>query len=238
MRAARRVASYLALFALVVGLGWSAEPTAAQVPIVGLRHSTSSNWGGYAVTGAAGTFTSVSASWTQPAVTCTSQNTWSSYWVGLDGDTTSTVEQLGTDSDCSSGSPRYYAWYEMYPHPSFLIKKTVNAGDSLNASVTYGPSGYTLRIANATQNWSFTTTQKQNSAKRGSAEVIVEAPYSGGILPLANFGTVTFIGALANGQLLSAFSTIDPITLVDPNGGKATPSGYSSGNFSATYSAN
>jgi len=28
------------------------------------------------------------------------------------------VEQLGTDSDCDSGTPSYYAWYEMYPnHP-------------------------------------------------------------------------------------------------------------------------
>src|SRR6185369_1208757 len=46
-------------------------------------NSTSTNWAGYAVAGSR--YTSVSASWTQPAVSCTSTNTWSSFWVGLDG---------------------------------------------------------------------------------------------------------------------------------------------------------
>ena len=39
---------------------------------------------------------------------------------------------------------------------------------------------------------SWFTTQKAPHAKRSSAERIIEAPYSGGVLPLADFGAVAF----------------------------------------------
>ena len=60
--------------------------------------ATSTNWAGYAAAGPAGTFTSVSSSWTQPTVTCSGQQTFSSFWVGLDGDGTQSVEQIGRAS--------------------------------------------------------------------------------------------------------------------------------------------
>src|SRR5437763_10601160 len=87
----------------------------APAPNHKIGHSTSTNWSGYAVTGA-GPYTSVSSSWTQPAVNCSKTPAgYSSFWVGLVGDTTNTVEQTGTEADCSSGSPAYYAGYETYP---------------------------------------------------------------------------------------------------------------------------
>lgn len=45
----------------------------------------------------------------------------SAFWVGLDGSSSTSVEQLGRDSDCDSGTPSYYAWYEMYPNPSVTL---------------------------------------------------------------------------------------------------------------------
>src|SRR5438105_2174985 len=68
-------------------------------------HSTSGNWSGYAATG--GGFTSVSASWVQPAVSCTSKTTYSSFWVGIDGDGSNSVEQTGSEADCSGGRAVY-----------------------------------------------------------------------------------------------------------------------------------
>lgn len=212
-----------------------------RVPVVGLRHSTSTNWSGYATYGATGQFTTVTASWVQPSVTCTSQNTYSSYWVGLDGYNTSTVEQLGTEADCSGGSPSTYAWFEMYPRRGYYINTVqVNAGDTYTASVTYRGSGsFVLSLADTTTGASFSTTQKLNSARRASAEAIVEAPYSGGVLPLANFGKANFSGATANGSALGRFSPLDPITMRNPYGMVATPSKFSSGStaFSVTWSA-
>ena len=204
-----------------------------------LKHGTSSNWSGYAAYGSPGSFNSVSANWVQPQVTCDTRTTYSSYWVGLDGYNTNTVEQLGTEADCSSGVAKYYAWYEMYPHWGYYINMQVHAGDSFKASVTaQSRNYYQLKITDVTTGRSFSTTQRLN-AQRASAEVVVEAPWSNGTLPLANFGTANFTNAQANSLPLGGFSSLDPITMLNPDGSKATPQAFDSTkqNFSVTYSA-
>jgi hypothetical protein len=70
----------------------------------------SGNWSGYASTGASGADTSVSSSWVQPSVTCTAQDTYSSFWVGLDGYNDSALEQTGTEADCINEQAQYGAW--------------------------------------------------------------------------------------------------------------------------------
>jgi len=155
----------------------------------------STNWSGYAVTGSS--FTKALGSWTIPSVNCsTTPNTYSSFWVGIDGWTSSTVEQTGTDSDCDGTTPSYYAWYEFYPNPSYLISSVpVSPGNHMSATVTYSGSEFTITITNETTGKSFSKSARVRSAKRSSAEWIAEAPCctnAGGILPLSDFGTVYF----------------------------------------------
>jgi hypothetical protein len=228
----------LAAAVLMVPAATTVSSGAGHPPIVRIHEGTSSNWSGYAATGPAGTFTNVSATWTQPKVACGSQNTYSSYWVGLDGDTSSTVEQLGTEADCSGGQAKYYAWYEMYPRPGFSIPITVKPGDVLSASVVASLRGFTLTLNDVTTGKSFQTTQKLNSAQRSSAEVVVEAPWSGGVLPLANYGTASFSGATANGSALGSLHP-ENIVMVNPYGMKSTPTAFDSTNqaFSVNWSA-
>src|SRR5450755_4908524 len=99
----------------------------------------STNWSGYAATGANGAFKSVSASWTEPTGKCTSRRSaqYSSFWVGLDGFNSGSVEQTGTDVDCSGRTPVYYGWYEMYPAFPVNYTNTVRPGDHFSASVTF-----------------------------------------------------------------------------------------------------
>jgi hypothetical protein len=200
-----------------------------------ITNSTSTNWSGYAVTRKR--FTSVSAAWTEPTATC-SGTAYSSFWVGLDGDTSNTVEQTGTDADCSGSTPQYFAWYEMYPKFPVNLRGTVRPGDKMTASVTTNGSGsFTLTISDTTQGWTNITNARLKSAKLASAEVIAEAPSSsGGVLPLANFGTVSFSNAKANGALLtSSTPNIDPITMQSGTTVKAQPSNISSGSFTVTW---
>jgi hypothetical protein len=155
----------------------------------------STNWSGYAVEGTS--FTKTEASWTVPTADCSkTPNTYAAFWTGLDGWTSDTVEQTGTDSDCDGSSPSYYAWYEFYPNPSYLISSiTVAPGDQMSASVTYSGSKFTITITNETTGKSYSKSSKVSGAKRSSAEWIAEAPCctnSGGILPLSDFGTVDF----------------------------------------------
>ena len=201
-------------------------------------HGTSSNWSGYAVSGF-GPYKSVSSTWRQPAVDCSKTPTaWSAFWVGLDGDTTSTVEQTGTEADCSNGTPVYYAWYEMYPKYPVNYANQVSAGDTLSASVTYLESGYfKLTLSDVTRGWSQTTTQRLKSAKLGSAEAIAEAPSGrGGILPLADFGKAAFGATTVNGSLLTSSTPgLDPITKASGSTVSAAPSVIAGGGFTDTW---
>jgi hypothetical protein len=199
-----------------------------------VTQSTSSNWSGYAATG--GGFSSVTSTWTQPSASCTSATTYSSFWVGLDGDGSNTVEQTGTSADCSGGSPNYYAWYEMYPKYPVNLSLAIRPGDSITGTVTVTGNGrYTLHIHNNTTGGDFSTTQKGHGSNY-SAEAIAEAPSSrSGVLPLTNFGTVSFSGTLVNGLAIGSFNP-DRIDMVSGSTLKAQTSGLSGGtNFSVTW---
>ncbi len=142
--------------------------------------TTSTNWSGYAVTGANGHFTSVSASWTEPTAHCSGSSAkYAAFWVGLDGYNSSSVEQTGTDSDCDGSSPDYYGWYEMYPANPVYFNNAVSPGDHFTASVTFSGTGtYTLVLKDTTKGWTQTITKNQSGLARSSAEVITEAPSS------------------------------------------------------------
>jgi Peptidase A4 family len=180
------------------------------------KQTTSTNWSGYAATGS---FTSVSANWTEPAGHCTSATRYSSFWVGLDGFNSGTVEQTGTEVDCSGGSPVYYSWYEMYPAFPHNFSSTVRPGDHFFGSVTYNGSGsYTLVLQDITRGWKHTVSKSLSGAANSSAEVIAEAPSSStGVLPLADFGTVNFSSATANGSPIGSFGPAK-INMVDGSG--------------------
>src|SRR6476659_1235467 len=194
----RRLAIVTLLLMLAYPAGAGAQPSFRHgAPNNRITRSTSTDWAGYSATGS--TFQSVSATWTQPSVSCTSTNAYSSFWVGLDGDGSNTVEQTGTDADCSSGKPVYYAWYEMYPRFPVNLSLAIRPGDTISASVTTdGHGNFTLTIRDTTTAKSFTTTQRLKHARLASAEVIAEAPSSGGVLPLADFGSVGFSAATVN----------------------------------------
>jgi len=197
-----------------------------------IGHSSSLNWSGYSSYSGNGTFTDAKGSWTQPTATCSTKTSYSSFWVGLDGYKSNSVEQLGTEADCSHGRPVYYAWWEMYPNPSHSIQVvSVKPGVSYSAEVHYNGGGsFTLSLSGG-GGQSFTTTQTLSNPSLSSAEWIAEAPSmcAGNCrpLPLANFGKVNFSGSSANGNAInnSAWS-YDPLTMVTSGSTvKASPSG-------------
>jgi len=231
--AAALVAAASLVVPAVAGAG--IHPPVGFDPNKKITDSTSSNWSGYAAINSR--YTSVSASWTQPFASCGPTNTWSSFWVGLDGYNSNSVEQTGTSADCSSGIPQYYAWYEMYPKFPKNLNLAIAPGDSISASVTTNGNGqFTLTIADTTTGQSYTATQRYKAAQLSSAEVIAEAPSSSsGVLPLTNFGTVNFAAATANGQPLGSFNP-DKIDMAANGVTKASTSALSGGTaFSVTW---
>ncbi len=242
----------------------------------GERHATavsSSNWAGYADTN--DTYASVSLSWIQPAVACAGSggggslelgasgltglfssllggpSSAAAFWVGLDGYSSTSVEQIGTDSDCDAGTPSYHAWYEMYPNPSATLPTSdvVSPGDHLTALVASNAAGtsFLLMIKDSTAGWNFSTTQAGSGFARSSAEVIAEAPSECTVVfcnevSLADFGQVGYSGsslidtAGTHGSL-SAFNA-NEISMSDNGTTLATPSNLSSDGSSFTVTWN
>src|SRR6266496_2018828 len=187
---------------------------------------SSSNWAGYAATGAAGSFTSVSASWTQPTASCAGGSQYAAFWVGLDGYTSKTVEQIGTEADCTGPNPQtpqYYAWYEVFPGAKFTGTVTSQGNDE-----------FRLVLEDITQGWTQTINATQAGADLSSAEAIAEAPSNtssgSSVLPLTNFGSVNFTGVTVNGTSLD---TLDPVQISMPDTSGAGMA--SDGSFSVTY---
>jgi hypothetical protein len=176
---------------------------------------TSANWSGYAASGTNGQFTSVSSSWTEPTAKCTGfGNQYSAFWVGLDGYSSNTVEQTGSEADCAGRTAEYSAWYEMYPAYPVYFSNRVRPGDSFTGSVTYqaNTGAFVITLTDHTQNWTQTASKTVAGAVRNSAEIIAEAPSSGTtgrVLPLTNFGTVNFTGATVNGAQLCQSNPIE-----------------------------
>lgn len=228
----------IAAGALFVAAPSLAAGRVQRAPNQRIHHGVSANWSGYVISGS-GAYTTVSASWTQPAVNCgATPSAFSAFWVGLDGSGSNTVEQTGTEANCAGGSPTYAAWYEMFPKRSFGYPNPVVPGDSLTASVTAGARGrFQLTLTDATQGWSQTVTKKRRSARRVSAEVIAEAPASRKtVLPLADFGTIEFSGASVDGSTLTSSTPgIERVTMSSGGTVKASPSSVSGGAFSIAW---
>jgi len=188
------------------------------------RATKSTNWSGYAVH--SGRYRNVSATWIEPTAKCTlpKAKQYAAFWVGLDGYSSSSVEQLGTDSDCSGHTPHYYGWYEMFPAAPVFFKTLVKPGNEMSASVTFsGSDTYTLVLRNVSRGWTHTIVKHETGLARSSAEFITEAPSStSGVLPLADFGTVTFNSVKVSGILLRSLKPTE-IVMAD-NSGRAKDS--------------
>jgi hypothetical protein len=163
--------------------------------------STSTNWSGYDIVGA-GTVTDVKGSWVVPQVITTGSppsNSTAASWLGIDGDGSSSVEQIGTDSDMVNSQPSYYAWVEMYPATFYVIHGfPVQPGDTISAEVkAVGGGYYLLSLTDTPVGGGPAETVlgigKNTNAQQVSAEWIVEVAPP----PLTNFGTETFTGAQA-----------------------------------------
>ncbi|WP_068468763.1 G1 family glutamic endopeptidase [Candidatus Protochlamydia phocaeensis] len=183
-------------------------------PHFAVKAGTSTNWSGYvAATNlqnpAPGSVSAIAGIWLVPTLAPTPNNAYSAIWVGIDGYSNGTVEQIGTGHDWVNGAQDNYAWFEMYPNPMHeIIGFPVNNNDLIGAISQYIGNGvFQLSIFNYTKGVSAvipTNFTIAPSAQRSSAEWIVEAPSSSqGVLPLANFRFAAMVNCVAiiNGVL-------------------------------------
>jgi len=209
----------------------STPGAAAAATSEGVTSAGSLNWSGFAdVEGGSKTISSVSGEWVIPYVQCPSGNykyegAYIVNWVGIDGATNGTVEQLGTGTQCFEGVEYYYVWYEMFPAGTVeegtvaCINNNVNCpqpGDFIHASVTVTPgsgtNNYKLSLTDFTrpqESFSVTKTCAPSVCADASAEWIVERPAYEPIPGLFQFVTLAnyFQTGFYDGTLTSGGKT-------------------------------
>ena len=158
---------------------WRIELATAGEPgtFQGARMTRSVNWSGYSVERKGARFTTVEGTWVQPAVSCQSvRRQMASFWVGIDGIKSRSLQQIGTSSECvNKRQDLYYAWWEILPLPMIRISMLIRPGDTIHASVSVTGSRYRLSITNETTDATFSTVRSSPGAKRQTAEWVAEA---------------------------------------------------------------
>lgn len=170
----------------------------------GTLASVTSNWCGLSqINPPSGEWTNIYGRWFVPAISLRSGQTDASgdnlsQWVGLGSGCSNTIFQAGTDTYLdSNGNQGTYAWWEMFPAGSVAIGGfPVTPGDFIvgNLTKTSDSSGL-YELINETQGYSIVidlTDSGGNLVSGCLAEWILEAPASGGILPLPNFFDTAF----------------------------------------------
>jgi hypothetical protein len=196
----------IAMLAATAGFGGGAANGATSKPVLNPQ------WSGYAVTAKHVSYTSITGTWTEPAMRCRAGDApaLSAAWVGLGGLTTKSLEQVGVDANCDAkGRPAYFAWFEILPDVAHNVAEKVSSGDVITGSVKrIGLALVELRIVNHTRGWTFDRKITWGAADVSSAEWIVEAPFSCRRFTcqtsrLANFGSLSFhdVAAVGNGKL-------------------------------------
>jgi hypothetical protein len=212
----------------------------------------SSNWSGYVGGPPDAEWTMASANWVQPAITCPNKTSEEvTFWVGIDGYSSSTVEHGGTLAKCTAGKASYSTWWQMYPGAIQIVGSTVHPGDKISASVTRTGTKYTLKVTDATTGGnSFTKTETCSTCKDDTVEWISGAtspendPSEGTDTALPDFGkwTVTSAALSDPGGSGHTLNNMDQfaLTMVGSKGDKkATPSKINSEgtSFSVTWKA-
>jgi hypothetical protein len=152
---------------------------------------SATSWSGYILTGT--TFTAIHAAWKQPVVTCPTDDARASFWIGIDGWGTGSVEQVGTWGVCNgAGKPvTYRAWWEIVGGGGGAQPFAISPGDSIEASVVFANDIYALAVKDLTNKGEFATKAKCGTrpCNRTTAEWIIERP---GGHPLAQYQDMTF----------------------------------------------
>jgi hypothetical protein len=166
------------------------------------------NWCGYASFTSTdnpeiGSVTGVWGTWNVPKLHPSLNDRYSACWVGIDGYSNQTVEQIGTAQYWQGGQQVNSVWFSLYPFSFYQLNFfPIAAHDTFRALVTHSIDGaFEMIIENLTQGVYFQIPVRFALApgtQRNSAEWIVEAPSEEAtVLPLAHFSPVHFRNCVA-----------------------------------------
>ncbi|KAI0628022.1 aspergillopepsin [Trametes polyzona] len=203
----------------------------------------STNWAGAVLIANTATYKSVTGTFTVPTPREPSGGSGThsaSAWVGIDGDTCgSAILQTGVDFTISGNSVSFDAWYEWFPDFAHDFSGfRISPGNQITATVTASSrtGGTATLINHSTGQQVSHSFSGQPALCQENAEWIVEDfEEGGGLVPLANWGTVTFTGASAGTGSGSVGPSGATIIDMEQNGRQLTSVSASGSSVTVTY---
>jgi hypothetical protein len=180
--------------------------------------STAENWSGYAQSGSNGIYSAITGSFVVPTVdTSSSSQQFSSEWLGIGGDTDSTLIQAGVEADNVGGTAIYLAWTEVLPQSEHALRLKINPGDTIGVTIVETAKN-SWKIVLADQSTRAQASRKVHYTSTGaSAEAILERPCvqapCDSLTDLANLAPTT---AATFDLLMTSTSRPGPVPTYEP----------------------
>jgi hypothetical protein len=147
-------------------------------------------WAGYAVNASSGSISSVIAKVRIPSLNCTEISTASTFFVGLDGFTSSDFAYSEVYALCAAGSAVFGAeWYDSITEKSGMSSWVPKAGDVVLLSVIESKGSFHFNLSDISTNQ--TTIGSSNATGAGLTSAECATGMAPGF-PLSDFGKVHF----------------------------------------------
>lgn len=219
------------------------DPDTGSHPIGRITAAPTSNrdFAGYQTGVTAGSATSSAATFTVPALSCTTTNRTIAPDVGVAANNFKTASVAGVSIGCASGKAVYFPFLVANGAEADYASTRFSAGDVINLSASVTISGIKVQVKDATKNVSVATTITGAGASANAAWIGDESWYSssGARLGVPNFGKLTFGNCLIDGTALGgwhpqAFQRVNGSGTVEIATGGLGPAGKT---FSTLYRA-
>ena len=163
---------------------------------------------GYQTSVTAGSATSSVATFTVPALSCTTATTGVAADAGVAANNFKSFSIAGVFTGCSNGKAVYFPWLLVNGTEANYTSTPFAAGDVINLSASVTTSGITVQVTDVTKGVSVTNTITGAGASPNAAWIGDDAWYSssGTLLGVPKFGTETFTNGLIDGKTLQSWN--------------------------------
>jgi hypothetical protein len=191
----------------VAGPGGGPRLTHQAIGRITAAATSSRTFAGYQATVTAGSATSSAATFTVPALSCTTAERGITPDVGVAANRFKTASVAGVFTGCAKGKAVYFPWLLVNGAESNYTTVHLSAGDVINLSASVTTSGITVQVTDVTKGISVTNTITGAGASANAAWIGDDGwgSSTGTLLSVPNFGKLTFTNCLIDGKALGGW---------------------------------
>lgn len=163
---------------------------------------------GYQTAVTAGSATSSAATFTVPALSCTTATVGIAADAGVAANNFKSDSVAGVFTGCAKGKAVYFPWLLVNGTEADYTSTPFSAGDVINLSASVTTSGITVQVTDTTKGVSVTNTITGAGASADAAWIGDDAWYSsaGTLLGVPSFGKLKFFNCLIDGTALQSWN--------------------------------